>query len=310
MKLFTSVVASTAAMTLAVSAQDKSTGKVESILMLGGNKAEEVYISGATATHLTIALKSSPNRANELERRKVNSIFMKDPSAFTFILDQYEDRKYGEAQKNFAKFREVYAGLLSLPDNHATRAGFYELECMRKQLNLAGLVAGLEKFDSSQLTRQSMLQQMEVYKFWELAQKKDWQRLNSLAVEWETKRLPVSLRAQVEYCNGLALEALGRPLEALDAFARALAADFTKSEEINRSAVPAALRVYASLPEVKAAKEQWGMSSEDKNSKGRTLLLEANSLARLYEKMGLGAGVSLPTEHSSFLDFTPTAKSK
>lgn len=278
--------------------------------MLGGDKSEEVYISGVTATQLEIAPKSSPNRAVKLDRKKVNSIFMKDPSVFTEALDQYEDRKYGEAQKNFARLKEAYAGLLLLPDNHATRSAFYELECMRKQLNLNGLVATLEKFDSAQLTRQEMLQQMEVYKFWELAQKKNWERLDTLAAEWQTKRLPVSQRAQVEYCHGLALEALGRPLEALDAFARALTADFTKSEEITRSAVASALRIYESLPEVKAAKDQWGMSSEDKAGKGYMLLVEANGLARLYEKMGLGAGVGLPTEYTGFLDFTPKEKKK
>ena len=46
---------------------------------------------------------------------------------------------------------------------------------------------------------------------------------------------------------------------------------------------------------MKAAKDQWGMSSEDKAGKGYMLLVEANGLARLYEKMGLGAGVGLPT---------------
>lgn len=308
MKLFTSVLVAAVAMTVGASAQIADEAKVESILMLKKGNPEKVYILSSTDSDLSIVKNLQAAAAVKYSRAGVKSIYMKEPKAFTASMALFEGRKYAEAQKQFSTLKEKFKGVASLSGNHATQAGFYELECMRKQLNITGLTNSVPKFDVSSLTNPTMLQQVEVYKFWELVQKKDWARIDTLALEWEKKNVPGSIRAQIAYCHGLALEGLNRPVDALDAFAKAMTTDFTKSEEISRESVYAALRVYANMTAVKDAMDAWESEDENKSGKGYKMLVEANSLAMLYGKMGLGAGVDLPAKHAAFLDFTPKEK--
>lgn len=298
--------ATAVAMTVAASAQ-QGAAKVESVLMLSKGNPETLFIVGATDSELSVMKNAQAAAAVKYSRKGVKSIFMRSPKAFDAAMELYEGRKYAEAQQRFSEVKEKYSALSSLAGNHSTLAAFYEIECMRKQLDLKGLVDAVATFDAGSLTGSARLKQVEVYKFWELVHKKDWARVDALAAEWEKKSLPVTLRAQVAYCRGLALEGLNKPADALNAFAEALTADFTKSEEISRGAVHAALRVYGSLPEVREAQDSWGTEDENPQSNGYKMLIEANSLARLYESAGLGAGVKLPAKQAAFLDFTPAS---
>src|SRR5690606_10216127 len=133
------------------------------------------------------------------------------------------------------------------------------------------------------LVREHQLRQLEIYIFWDAVRTQNWERVDSLAKEREAERLPGYQRAQIAYCHGLALEALGRPTEALDAFNTAMIADAGASEEIARQAALGALRVYAADDAVKQAIRAWGKPDENMNAPGRTRLLEAGALARLFE---------------------------
>jgi len=83
-----------------------------------------------------------------------------------------------------------------------------------------------------------------------------------------------------------------------------MTADYSKSEEIVRESAHAALRVYQSIPELSTAMKLWKSEDEDIYSSGYRLLAEANALARLYKKAGMGAGVALPAKYAEFLKFT------
>lgn len=306
MKLFTSVIATAAALTVAASAQSVATkAKLESVIILKDGKPKKSFIYEASATNISFVDNARATSGDKLPLSEVKSVYMLEPKAFTASVELFEDRKYNQAQQRFAEIREKYQGVSSLSGNYATLAGFYELESMRKQLRVKQLVEAVANFDAAALTNAGMIQQVEVYKFWELLQNKDWARLDSLAKRWAKKKLPVSIQAQVEYCHGKALEGLARQNDALNAYARATVVDFTKSEEICRDAVYSALNIYSKSPEVKQAKSDWGLEAENKNGKGYKMLVEANALARLYDTLGLGAGVALPAKYAMFLDYNP-----
>lgn len=273
--------------------------------MMDDEEFEKVYLLGGTKTHYYYLKGLKDIDTISKKRSSVSSVFMSDPPEYLEAIALYEDRKYSEAYTKFGEVMEKYNKFQPIPDNHYTRSEFYQLECLRKQLKTAELVKAVADFRTENLIRKDLLQQVEVYKFWEAVNTKSWGRLDRLAGEWKTKRIPISQRAQVAYCHALALEGLERHTDALNAYATAMTADYSKSEEIARAASQNALRVYKSIPEVKTAMTLWGTEDEDQFSQGYRLLVEANALARLYNKAGLGAGVSLPSAYAEFLKFTP-----
>ncbi len=267
-------------------------------------KYEKVYLMGASKTIIYYVNNIRAVDTSSKRRSAVASIYLTEPKEYTEAMSLFEDRKYSEAHTKFGEVMVRYKKFQPLKDNHYTLAGFYQLECLRKQLKTEELVKAVADYRTENLIRPDLLKQVEVYKFWEAVNSKSWTRLDRLAGEWKNKRVPISQRAQISYCHAMALESFDRKTDALNMYAQAMTADYSKSEEILRESAHGALRVYLSFPEVKTAMKLWKSSDEDKNSSGYRLLAEANALARLYGKAGMGAGVALPAKYAEFLKFT------
>jgi tetratricopeptide (TPR) repeat protein len=263
-----------------------------------------VFLMGASKTNIFYVNNMRSVDVKSKRRDSVASVYITEPKEYTEAMSLFEDRKYSEAHTKFGEVMERYKKFQPIKDNHFTLSGFYQLECLRKQLKTDELVKAVADYRTENLIRPDLLKQVEVYKFWEALNSKAWDRLDRLAGEWKNKRVPISQRAQIAYCQATALEALGRKTDALNMYAHAMTADFSKSEEIVRESAHGALRVYQSMPEVKTAMKLWKTEDEDIYSPGHRLLAEANALTRLYSKAGMGAGVALPAKYNEFLKFT------
>lgn len=309
MKLLTSLLVSVFALSGVLSAQAPATTAervlIESVLIYEDDEYEKVYLLGGTETNVYYVPVPNAIKVEAKRRSELLGLYITEPKDYSEALALFENRKYTEALDKFRAVKKRYAKFTPLPGNHSALAGFYEMECLRNLEDLEGLAAAVADYRSENLQREDQLQQIEIYIFWDAVRQKQWDRLDRLAKEWTKRSVPNSLRAQIAYCHALSLEALKRPTEALNAYAIAMTADYTKSEVIVRNSVLNSLRVYASIPEVQTAMKLWGSSDEDPNSSGYNLLVEANSLARLYIKAGFGAGAELPTLQKAFLKFTP-----
>jgi N-acetylmuramic acid 6-phosphate (MurNAc-6-P) etherase len=140
--------------------------------------------------------------------------------------------------------------------------------------------------------------------------KKAWARLDTMCKDYSEDILTLGQRAQVAFCQGLAYEGLERDNDALNAYAMAMTADFTRSESIVRESALNSLRIFAADKEMKVAINLWKTPEEKKSSAGYRKLEEANALARLYDKAGLGSGVQLPAKYKKFQEYTSEAMLK
>lgn len=179
-------------------------------------------------------------------------------------------------------------------------AAFYELECQRKLGDLDGLAKALLTFAKAPALGGHRLRQLEIDALWDAVRTKSWDRLESLATQRLHPRLPGDQRAQVAYCHGLAMENLGRPLEALAAYNIAMTADAGASEEVARPAALGVLRIHLADSEVRAALT--GTPEAAREGPGVFQLKEAAAVAFLFE-LTLGAGTPLPEEFKVFLKF-------
>jgi hypothetical protein len=273
-------------------------GRVETVWIADANKAKFLYYATVAGVDQNTMLNSKPK-----------SIWLIEPSEYTQAMELYQGRKYEAARGEFAKVRETYSKLKTLPDNHSSLAAFYEMECLRKLGLLDELAKAQEGFlpdDRNSLSREYQLAQLELYALWDAVRTKDWSRLElQCNAKLETK-MPGYQRAQVGYCLGLALEGQQKPLAAIDAYNIAMTADTGTSEVITRKAAENALRLYTEDPEVQKAMRLWGTPDEKKNSFGALRLEEAASLAGLYE-LTLGDGKPLAEESKALLKYLAQA---
>ena len=304
MKLLTMLMLAVLGFTMNVSAQKPERIAIEGYLISADGAYEKVFLMGASKTSIFYVTNIRAVDVASKRRSAVASIYITEPKEYTQAMSLFEDRKYSEAYTKFGEVVGRYKKFQGIKDNHHTLAGFYQLECLRKQLKVNELVKAVADYSSENLIRPDLLKQVEVYKFWEAVNAKSWARLDRLAGEWSTKRVPISQRAQISYCHALALEGLDRKTEALNMYGHAMTADYSKSEEILRESAYGALRVYLSFPDVATAMKLWKTPDEAIYSSGYRLLAEANALARLYGKAGMGAGVALPAKFAVFLKFT------
>jgi len=269
---------------------------------------EEIWVDKATPTQFRYR-----EQENAIDRKVKNlsevvSLYFYEPQAYKAARDLYQARRYAEAGELFGRIAAALKEIREVPNNHATLSAFYQLECLRRTGDLEGLKTALEGFRTAGLTRQHQLTQIELYTLWEAVRTKGWSRLDAMCVERKKQSLPGYQRAQVAYCHGLALEGLERPVEALNAYASAIIADYGASHELVEKAAINSLRLYRKDSEVQLAIKLWGTEDEDKNSSGRFRLEEAAALADTYESV-LGGGKALPAEYKELLKYKEKAGS-
>jgi hypothetical protein len=102
----------------------------------------------------------------------------------------------------------------------------------------------------------------------------------------------------------MALEGMGKPLDALNAYQVAITADVGASEVITRKSAIRVMEIIKADPEVQHAITVWGTEDEKKNSKGYNLLREAGAMAVLFG-MALGGGEPLPGSLKSLIQYAP-----
>jgi hypothetical protein len=274
----------------------------EAFLIDAAGGSERVWI--ISATHDKVRYQTQEKGGDPVEAPVANSasIYLLEPAALSEALDLFQARQYVAAKTKFAAIKKAYHAIRSLPDNPATIAGYFEMECLRKSGDLAGLAKALEAFDKSGLTRRNQLRQLDLYALWDAVRLKDWPRVNELATARLKERLPGGQRAQVAWCLGVAHESQDKPREAIDAYQTALTADGGASEDLARDAALRVMRLYQKDPEVKAAMKQWDTPAADPQSTGYRRLAEAAAIADLWE-LALGGGAPLPAEHKELLKF-------
>jgi hypothetical protein len=278
--------------------------QAEALLIYEKGKFEKVWIVAASPVGIGYRDAEQSIDITPKRRAEITAIYFMELPAHKAAMDLYQGRRYAEARERFVQIKEALKGIEELPNNPSTQAGFMELECLRRMNDLEGLAKALEVFRKEGLVREHQLRQVDLYILWDAVRTKGWPRLDAICKERRTEKLPGYQRAQVGYCHGLALEALGRPTEALNAYATAMTGDFGATEEITREAALNSLRILKNDEEVKLAIKLWGTPDENPNSQGRFRLEEAASLAAMYE-LTLGGGKALPGEYKELLKYKP-----
>ena len=274
----------------------------EAFLIDAAGGSQRVWITSATHDKIRYQKDEQGSDSTEAAVSGIASIYLLEPAALSEALDLFQARQYAAAKTKFAAIKTAYQALRPLPDNPSTTAGYFEMECLRKSGDLAGLAKALEAFDKSGLTRRNQLRQLDLYAMWDAVRLKDWPRVRELATPRIKERLPGGQRAQVAWCLGVANESQGKPSEAIDLYQTVLTADGGASEDIARDAALRVMRLHQRDPEVKAAIKQWGTPADDAQSAGHRRLAEAAALADLWE-LTLGGSTPLPTQQKEQLKF-------
>lgn len=233
------------------------------------------------------------------------NIYFLEPSAFSEAMALYRSRNYQAAHAKFKACAELYQKFNAIPGNYSTLAGYYQMECSRKQEDLATLGTEMESFIADQLVHKSQKLQLQINDiFWEAVRVKAWSRLISIGEDpkWAERKLSGGHRAQVNYCLALAYEGEKQPIKALNAYNSAFISDFSASEVLTRKSALACLRILKGHEEVKLAMKLFGTDEYSKNSNGAFLLREGVALVKLWDK-ALGGGDPLPEDYKMFLKY-------
>lgn len=272
------------------------------------NSNDDVFVISYRAGVVTYRSDMRSLNILQVKKPKLESIYFYEPKVFSEAMRLYRSKNYDEAKAKFAECEATYKVVDSVPDNYATLAGFYKLECSRRSNDLEALSAELEKYQRDALTRDFHFQQIEIYTFWEAVRLKEWARLDRLALSWRDRKVPSELRVQIEYCHALALDELvkedpSRFEELINAYNRVLSADATASIDLVLKAANSLLRVYAEDEEVKFSIKQWDPSPDKAALAGDQKLMEAVTLVRYYKAVGFDDIQPLAAEHEKFLEY-------
>lgn len=272
----------------------------EAVLIRPDGTSQPAFLLTATKVSIRYRLAKEDTEIRDSKITDLAKVHLTEPAEYRTALDLFQARRYEEAKDLFAGLKTRFEPISTLPDNPGTLSAFHELECFRKLGDLDGLSAALQKFNKDPLVRENHQRQIEMYIFWDAVRTKNWNRLESLAKERLKERLPGFQRAQVAYCHALALEGLGRPNEAIDAYDTALTADIGASEEICRKAALAILRIHLADPAVKEALKKPDALPDGRTSPVGARIAEARAVARLFQ-LSLGSGEALPDEYQILL---------
>ncbi len=242
----------------------------------------------------------------EQSLRTCTVYFLQAPE-FTEALELYKSRNYEAAAAKFAACAELYSKFTEVKGNPSSMSSFYEMECYRRLEDLETLSELAGKFDPESLLYSYQKVQYEIYGvFWDAVRTKSWSRLDAICRDekWRGRKLPGSLRAQIAYCHGLALEGAGQPIKALNAYNNAFVADFSASEELTRKSSLNCLRILLDHKDVKTTMELYSGEDYSDDSNGAALIKEATALLKLWDKV-LGAGEEIPAKYKIFLKYPP-----
>lgn len=245
-----------------------------------------------------------------VQRLSTSTVYFYQPPELTEAMELYKSRNYKDAAAAFAQVAEDYDRFTEVKGNPATQAGFYELECYRKLRDLETLMTKAAEYDPQNLLHEYHQLQYEIYSiFWDAVRTKSWERLEAICADpkWRNEKLPGNIRAQLAYCEGLAKEGTGKPMEALNAYNGAFVADFSASEEITRKSAENCLRILLAHPDVKTAMNLYSSEDYSDDSNGAGLIKEATALLQLWDKV-LGGGEEVPSKYKVFLEYPPKDK--
>lgn len=292
------------AATLPALAQRNIAKETEALLVHDDDSYEDIWISIATATAIRYYENKVDTEPTDMKIAEAKSLYLREPKEFSEAMDLFQARKYAEAKAKFAACKEMFKATEAMPGNFSAQGEFYEMECMRKTGDLEGINTLMQRFKPDPLPREDQRQQVALYTLWDAVRTKGWQRIETMAGDWERERqarpLPLNLRTQIAYCLGLALEGLNKPTEALNAYSAALVADNGASVELVKPAALNILRIHRADPEVQKAISRWGKEDEVKHAAGRLRLLEASAIAHFYLKF---IGTELPPECRDLLKY-------
>jgi len=283
-------------------------------LLYSNGSHDDVYVISYKAGVATYRTNMKSLNILQAKKPALEAIYFYEPQIFTEAMHLYRAKNYSEAKVKFAECEASFKSVNSLPDNYATLAGFYTMECSRRSGDLEALSAELEKYRKDGLTRENHHLQLEVYTFWEAVRLKDWALIDRLAAgtSWQDRKLPSELRAQIEYCHALALDELAKegPKEdssrwgaAINAYNRVLSVDATASIDLVLKAANSLMRIYSEDKGVQAAMKNRKDGANKTFSAGDQKLMEANTLAQYYKQVGFHEIQPLSADYEEFLKY-------
>jgi tetratricopeptide (TPR) repeat protein len=246
------------------------------------------------------------------------AIYVSRPADFIEAVELFENRKYELALPKFQEVIKKYSKFSDIENSFPALAGLYELACYRNLKQYDKLAEAEKVFAREKwLTKESDRAQIGIYKLWVmLRDKENYQRIvKEYKEEWRTRKLPNSLRAQVEFVYGKAQEGLGENGEALIAYMKALTADFASSEVISQEALSASFNLIENDKEAQEVRRVWDKGEKDlMEPKVNTMpyfrLLEASALVRVHNLLALsgfdenGTPIKLPEKFTAYLKYT------
>ena len=287
-------------------------------LLYSNGSHDDVYVISYKAGVATYRTNMKSLNILQAKKPALEAIYFYEPQIFTEAMHLYRAKNYSEAKVKFAECEASFKSVNSLPDNYATLAGFYTMECSRRSGDLEALSAELEKYRKDGLTRENHHLQLEVYTFWEAVRLKDWALIDRLAAgtSWQDRKLPSELRAQIEYCHALALDELAKEGlkegskedssrwgAAINAYNRVLSVDATASIDLVLKAANSLMRIYSEDKGVQAAMKNRKDGANKTFSAGDQKLMEANTLAQYYKQVGFHEIQPLSADYEEFLKY-------
>ena len=276
--------------------------RIEAISIPNTGSPQRIWINEVTNSNIRHYQNPTTAALSDLSRSSLQAVFFPEPPALSTAIQQFRGREYRAAKDGFARVASEFRAVRPLENNPATRAAFFEIECLRLLGEYEEMSEKLGAINKGGLTRENELRQLELNLMWEAVGRQVWDRVEILAREFAGTRMPANQRAQVAYCLGLVLEQKGEANAAIQAFNEAMIIDAAASEVESRLAALAILRIYDADPDVQSAREAWGTEHARPNSKGHARLIEAGAVARIYEDF-IGAGVPLPAAFKPYLEY-------
>ena len=289
---------------LSLSALAQKEFQTKAILSTTGGDNSVAWIQQASAKEIRYKTRAVSTDSKIKKITDFAIIYLMEPAEYSEAMDLFESSKFKEAMEMFVAYKTLSKPTAALKGNFHTLSAFYEMECLRKLGDYAGLATALQSFVKSPLARVDRLRQLELYVMWNAVQDESWDRLLILTSQRDDEDLPGYQRAQVAYCKGLALQKKEepQPIEALVEYSIAMTADAGASRMLTQNAALNSLKIYFEDEEVQVAMSNWETEDEAKGSVGYARLLEAAGLAKIYESF-LKVDKVLSEDYAKFLKY-------